>query len=109
MDRVVIDRSSARFDGGVSHFDLAGDAGGDWAGAAFQKNLSHANACCGVLAGGPRPWVGPRRIHTLAVILRLLWCLVVGRSSTAGGLLHILLFVVLIAVLCPLLSARSAC
>jgi hypothetical protein len=46
-------------------------------------------------------------IYTIAVILLVLWLLGMVTSFTAGGLLHILLVVAVIAVVYQLVTGRS--
>ena len=46
-------------------------------------------------------------IYTLAVILLVLWLLGMVTSFTAGGLLHILLVVAVIAVVYQLITGRK--
>ncbi len=46
-------------------------------------------------------------IYTIAVILLVLWLLGMVTSFTAGGLLHILLVVAVIAVVYQLITGRS--
>ena len=46
-------------------------------------------------------------IYTIAVILLVLWLLGMVASFTAGGLLHILLVVAVIAVVYQLITGRS--
>lgn len=45
-------------------------------------------------------------LYTLAVVLLLLWILGVVTSFTAGGLLHILLVVAVVAVLYQVITGR---
>jgi len=47
-------------------------------------------------------------IYTLAVVLLVLWLLGMVTSFTAGGLLHILLVLAVIAVVYQLITGRSA-
>ena len=47
-------------------------------------------------------------LYTIAVILLILWLLGVVTSFTAGGLLHILLVVAVIAVVYQLITGRKA-
>ena len=46
-------------------------------------------------------------IYTLAVVLLVLWLLGMVTSFTAGGLLHILLVLAVVAVLYQLITGRS--
>ena len=46
-------------------------------------------------------------IYTLAVVLLVLWLLGMVTSFTAGGLLHILLVLAVIAVVYQLITGRS--
>ena len=47
-------------------------------------------------------------LYTLALILLILWVLGLVTSFTAGGFLHILLVVAVIAVVYQLITGRSA-
>ena len=46
-------------------------------------------------------------LYTIAVVLLILWLLGVATSVTAGGLLHVLLVVAVIAVLYQVITGRS--
>jgi Family of unknown function (DUF5670) len=46
-------------------------------------------------------------IYTIAVVLLVLWILGVATSFTAGGLLHVLLVLAVIAVVYQLITGRS--
>ena len=46
-------------------------------------------------------------LSTLIVVLLVLWLLGVGMSYTAGGLIHILLVVAVIAVLLRVIQGRN--
>ncbi len=46
-------------------------------------------------------------LYTIAVVLLVLWVLGLVTSYTAGGLLHILLVVAVIAIVFQLISGRS--
>ena len=46
-------------------------------------------------------------LYTIAVVLLILWVLGVATSVTAGGLLHVLLVVAVIAVLYQVITGRS--
>ena len=46
-------------------------------------------------------------IYTLAVVLLVLWLLGMVTSFTAGGLLHILLVLAVVAVVYQLITGRS--
>jgi hypothetical protein len=47
-------------------------------------------------------------LYTVAVVLLVLWVLGLVTSYTAGGLLHVLLVVAVIAIVFQLVSGRSA-
>jgi hypothetical protein len=49
----------------------------------------------------------PTVLYTIAVILLILWLLGLVTSFTAGGLLHILLVVAVIAVVYQLITGRK--
>ena len=50
----------------------------------------------------------PIMLYTIAVVLLVLWLLGLATSFTAGGLLHILLVLAIIAVVYQLITGRSA-
>jgi hypothetical protein len=47
-------------------------------------------------------------IHTLAVVLIILWLLGLMTSHTLGGLIHLLLVIAIIAVLLRVIQGRRA-
>ena len=63
---------------------------------------SQANATC-IRHANRRPIV----LYTIAVILLILWLLGMVTAFTAGGLLHILLVIAVIAVVYQLITGRN--
>ena len=60
------------------------------------------------LRGRLRTLRKPIMLYTIAVILLVLWLLGLATSFTAGGLLHILLVLAIVAVVYQLITGRSA-
>jgi hypothetical protein len=59
-----------------------------------------------VAHGDPASIEGFVMLYTVAVVLLVLWVLGLVTSTTAGGLLHILLIVAVVAFVIQLLSGR---
>lgn len=46
-------------------------------------------------------------LYTIAIVLIVMWLLAMGTAYTAGGLLHILLVIAVIAVLLRVIQGRN--
>ena len=66
-----------------------------------------SSAPCAKATRSRHPHRRPIVLYTIAVILLVLWLLGLVTSFTAGGLLHILLVVAVIAIVYQLITGRK--
>jgi len=56
--------------------------------------------------GGAMTLKGDRLLWAMVIVLIALWALGIGRANTAGGLIHLLLFIAVVLILVRLVRGR---